>query len=303
MDYLVETNGLTRVYGHHKAVNDLSIHVRQGDIYGFIGKNGAGKTTTLKMLCGMVRPTSGKMTIMGHTGSDRNKVLKKIGTLIEAPGLYPGLDAYKNMKIKCIAEGINKPGYIEDILKTVGLEGVGNKKTKNYSLGMKQRLGIGLALVGDPDILMLDEPINGLDPQGIIEVRDMITRLNKERNMTIIISSHILEELSKMATAYGIIDNGILLKELTKEQLQESSKEYIEIEIEDVDSAKAVLDEMGIKTYEIKDKTINVYDSSERFAEINFALADKRIMVKSIKTVTEDLEQFFMELTGGVQNV
>lgn len=218
-EMLLETRGLTKQYGHHKAVDSVSMHIKKGAIYGFIGRNGAGKTTCLKMISGLSKPTSGEIEIFGYKGKDLQKVRSRVGCLIEAPGLYGNMTAYENLNIKCKLLGIKKADYVEEILKTVGLEQVGRKKTKHFSLGMKQRLGIGLALVGEPDLLVLDEPINGLDPQGIAEVRDTIQRLQKERNMTICISSHILEELSKIATDYGIIHNGSLLQELTRDEL------------------------------------------------------------------------------------
>ena len=175
-EMLLETRGLTKRYGHHKAVDSVSMHIKKGAIYGFIGRNGAGKTTCLKMISGLSRPTSGEIEIFGYKGKDLQKVRSRVGCLIEAPGLYGNMTAYENLNIKCKLFGIKKAGYIDEILKTVGLEHVGRKKTKHFSLGMKQRLGIGLALVGEPDLLILDEPINGLDPQGIAEVRDTIPR-------------------------------------------------------------------------------------------------------------------------------
>ncbi len=303
MDYLLTTNCLTKQFKGHKAVDNVNIHVKQGEIYGFIGRNGAGKTTTLKMICGLSAPTSGEITLFDYKGKQVMEVINRVGSLIEAPGLYPGMSAYENLKLKCLCAGINKKGYIEDILKTVGLSDVGKKTTKNYSLGMKQRLGIALALVGEPDILVLDEPINGLDPQGIAEVRDTLLKLNKERNITIIISSHILEELSKIATTYGIIDNGVLLEELTKEQLANKCREHIEIVLEHPESACTVLDSMNIKDYKVIDKnTIHIFERLDDVANINFALAEKKIMVNSIKVANEAIEDYFIKLTGGAVN-
>ena len=210
-ELLLSTKGLTKQYGRQKAVSRMDIHVKKGSIYGLIGRNGAGKTTFLKMVAGLASPTDGEINLFGYTGNQLKRIRSRVGCLIESPGLYGNLSAYDNLKIKCKFCGINKKGYIEEILKLVGLENTGKKKSKHFSLGMKQRLGIGLALIGEPDLLLLDEPINGLDPQGIVEIRDMIWRLKEERNMTIIISSHILEELSKIATDYGIIHEGQLL--------------------------------------------------------------------------------------------
>ena len=190
-ELLLSTKGLTKQYGRQKAVSRMDIHVKKGSIYGLIGRNGAGKTTFLKMVAGLASPTDGEINLFGYTGNQLKRIRSRVGCLIESPGLYGNLSAYDNLKIKCKFCGINKKGYIEEILKLVGLENTGKKKSKHFSLGMKQRLGIGLALIGEPDLLLLDEPINGLDPQGIVEIRDMIWRLKEERNMTIIISSHI----------------------------------------------------------------------------------------------------------------
>ncbi len=265
-EYLLRTNALTKEFGRHKAVNKVNLHVKKGSIYGFIGRNGAGKTTCMRMISGLAEPTSGEIELFGYKNQDLKKVRSRISCLIEAPGLYGNMSAYDNLAIKCklfgmdeknyietILDivglskvgkkkakhfslgmkqrlgiglalvgklfGMDEKNYIETILDIVGLSKVGKKKAKHFSLGMKQRLGIGLALVGEPDLLVLDEPINGLDPQGIAEIRDTILRLKEEHNMTILISSHILEELSKIATHYGIIHNGSLLQELTREEL------------------------------------------------------------------------------------
>ena len=199
--------------------------------------------------------------------------------------------------------GIRKKGYIEDILETVGLEGVGKKKTKHFSLGMKQRLGIGLALVGEPDLLVLDEPINGLDPQGIAEVRDTIQRLRDERNMTILISGHILEELSKIATDYGIIHNGSLLQELTSEELMKRCSERIEIELVHPEQAVPILDRMGFTNYQVTDKShIHIFERLNESANVNMELAKEGILVNGISITSEELETYFLNLTGGNQN-
>ena len=183
MEYLLSTDCLTKKFKRQTAIDNISLHIRQGEIYGLIGKNGAGKTTFLKMISGLSKPTSGDITFFGYHGAERNKVISRIGVLIEAPGLYPDMSAYDNLKLKCICVGLHRPGYIENILNIVGLGNVGKKKVGHFSLGMKQRLGIGMALVGEPDVLVLDEPINGLDPEGIAEVRETLLRLNKEKGL------------------------------------------------------------------------------------------------------------------------
>ena len=231
------------------------------------------------------------------------KVRSRVGCLIEAPGLYGNMTAYENLNIKCKLLGIKKADYVEEILKTVGLERVGRKKTKHFSLGMKQRLGIGLALVGEPDLLVLDEPINGLDPQGIAEVRDTIQRLQKERNMTICISSHILEELSKIATDYGIIHNGSLLQELTRDELMRRCSERMELTLDDPKRAIPVLDAMGFTSYQVTDKEhIHIFERLSESASLNMELAKAGIPVKGISITSEELEAYFLNLTGGVSH-
>ena len=295
-EMLLETRGLTKQYGHHKAVDSVSMHIKKGAIYGFIGRNGAGKTTCLKMI-------SGEIEIFGYKGKDLQKVRSRVGCLIEAPGLYGNMTAYENLNIKCKLLGIKKADYVEEILKTVGLEQVGRKKTKHFSLGMKQRLGIGLALVGEPDLLVLDEPINGLDPQGIAEVRDTIQRLQKERNMTICISSHILEELSKIATDYGIIHNGSLLQELTRDELMRRCSERMELTLDDPKRAIPVLDAMGFTSYQVTDKEhIHIFERLSESASLNMELAKAGIPVKGISITSEELEAYFLNLTGGVSH-
>ena len=304
MSYLLETDKLTKIYGKQKAVNEVNVHLEKGAIYGFIGRNGAGKTTFLKMICGMAKPTSGDITLFGKKNNDRASEMKKIGVLIEDPGIFPGMTAYDNLKLKCKAAGINKEGYIEDILKTIGLEKVGKKKAGCFSLGMKQRLGIGLALVGDPELLLLDEPINGLDPQGILEVREMLTSLVKERNMTIIISSHILEELSKVATHFGIIDNGVLIKELSHDELVEECRERIKLITDGSSQAAAeAVKSLGInKMNIIDDDNIEILEGFDSVPDMVFALAEKKIRVKSISVANDSIEEYFIKLTGGKNN-
>lgn len=302
-EYLLCTNGLTKQFGHHKAVNHVNLHVKKGAIYGFIGRNGAGKTTFLKMISGLSSPTYGEIELFGCKNSELKSIRSRISCLIEAPGLYGNMSAYDNLAIKCKLFGIRDESYIQNILKTVGLSEVKKKKTKHFSLGMKQRLGIGLALVGDPDLLILDEPINGLDPQGIAEIRDMILRLKEEENMILLISSHILEELSKIATHYGIIHNGSLIQELTREELLQRCSERIELVLEDPRQAIPVLDRMGFTDYQVIDKnTIQIYERLDESAKVNMELTKAGVFVKSIGITSEELENYFLNLTGGTHN-
>ena len=302
-EYLLSTSGLTKQFGHHKAVNNVDLHVKKGAIYGFIGRNGAGKTTFLKMISGLSQPTSGEIEMFGYKNEELKHVRSRISCLIEAPGIYGNMSAYHNLAIKCKLFGIQDKQYIENILKIVGLSDTGKKRIKHFSLGMKQRLGIGLALVGEPDLLVLDEPINGLDPQGIAEIRDMLLRLKEEQNMTILISSHILEELSKIATHYGIIHNGNLLQELTREELMIRCSERMEVLLDDPKKAIPVLDQMGFTNYQVMDQhKIYIYERLNESASVNMELAKAGILVRGIGITSEELENYFLNLTGGAQN-
>lgn len=304
MEYLLSTNGLTKRYGHKNAVDHVNLHIRQGAIYGLIGRNGAGKTTILRMIAGLASPTEGEISLFGETGKKALYMTSRIGTLIESPGLYPNMSAAENLKLKCLALGVRKKGYIKELLDAVGLSGVGRKRVRNFSLGMKQRLGIALALVGNPDLLVLDEPINGLDPQGIVEIRETLSRLNRERNITLMISSHILEELSKIATDYGIIHNGVLLQELTQEDLLARCSERIELKTDDTRRACVVLEEMGIHDYKVIDAgTIQIFERLKDGGEITMKLAENGIKTMGITVKNEALEDYYLNLTGGVANV
>lgn len=245
MEYIIETEGLTKRYGKRLCVNNISIHIAKGDIYGFIGRNGAGKTTAMRLILVLARPTSGKIKLFNS--DDLNAQRKKIGSLIEAPGLYKRCSALENMKRFSILYG-GDDKEIEELLSFVGLNGVGNKKVGQFSLGMKQRLGIAIALLGNPEVLILDEPVNGLDPAGIKEVRDLLLKLNKEKNVTIMISSHLLDELAKITTKYGIINNGVLVEEIDAPKLMERCKNNIVISCDRLQEAKEFI-RVRIKTH------------------------------------------------------
>lgn len=299
-ELLLSTSALTKQFGRHKAVDQVSMHIKRGAIYGFIGRNGAGKTTTLRMIGGLASPTAGEIEMFGCRGRELKQIRSRVGCLIEGPGLYGNMTARDNMKMKCLLLGVQKKGYIEELLEVVGLKDVGKKHVKRYSLGMKQRLGIAMALIGEPDLLVLDEPINGLDPQGIAEVRETILRLNKERNMTILISSHILEELSKIATDYGIIHQGTLLQEITDEELRERCSERLEITLSSPELAIPVLDRLGIRRYQVMDKEhIYVFERLDESARLNMEFAKAGIPVKGLAVTNEELEIYFLNLTGG----
>ena len=302
-ELLLQTRALTKQYGRHRAVDQVSMHIKKGAIYGFIGRNGAGKTTTLRMISGLASPTAGEIELFGCRGRELSRIRSRVGCLIEGPGLYGSMSARDNLKMKSMLLGVYKRGYEEELLDIVGLGGVGKKPVKRYSLGMKQRLGIALALVGEPDLLVLDEPINGLDPQGIAEVRDTVLKLNRERNMTILISSHILEELYKIATDYGIIHNGTLLQELTNEELMEKCSERLEVTLDDPERAVPVMDRLGIKRYQVADREhIYIFERLEESAALNMAFAKAGIPVRGISVTNEELETYFLKLTGGGAN-
>lgn len=303
MEYVLNTNGLTKIFSRQTAVDHVSLHIKRGEIYGFIGRNGAGKTTFMKMISGLAVPTEGEITLFGEEGADAKKNYSRIGNLIEAPGLYPAMTGEQNLRCKSIALGIHRPGYEKELLEMVGLYDVKKKKVKSYSLGMKQRLGIAMALLGGPDFLVLDEPINGLDPQGIAEVRDVLLRLKNERDMTIMISSHILEELSKVADTFGIINQGKLVQELSQEELTEICSDYIELKADDTARASTVIERMGIDGYKVLgDNTICIYEQLDRSAELNAELVRAGCMVSQIQVVQEKLEEYFIKVTGGGKN-
>lgn len=297
MDYIIETKSLSKIYGRQKALDNVSIHVPKGSIYGLIGSNGAGKTTILKIISGLAKQTDGTYELFGNSKATPSA---NIGTLIEAPGIYPKLSAMENMRIKCLTMGIKDKNLPAKLLEIVGLADTGKKAAGKFSLGMKQRLGMALALIGKPELVILDEPINGLDPEGIIEVRDMISRLNKEMNITFIISSHILEELSKIATNYGIIDKGRLLEELDSETLFSKCNDRIEIGTNDNENAIKVLTAYGVSDYKISEEgLINVFDQSDKSAEINSALVKEGIAVHHLCVRNESLENYYISLIGG----
>lgn len=301
--YLLHTQGVTKSYGTHKVVNNIDIHIKKGAIYGFIGRNGAGKTTFMKMICGLAKPTSGDIFLFDKSGLELNQIRDRIGCLIEAPGLYPDMSAYDNLKLKCIAKNMNKKSYINELLELVGLQDTNKKNTSHFSLGMKQRLGIALALVGEPDLLVLDEPINGLDPQGIIEIRETLLKLNKERNITIMISSHILDELSKLATDYGIIHNGELIEEITAFELESRCSRRIEITMNNPKTAIPTIDALGINNYSVVDgHHIHIYERIDDSSTIITELVKSGCCLSEIKVYHQNLEDYYIELTGGAKN-
>ena len=300
MEYILTTENLTKIYGEKRAADSVSLHIKKGDVYGLIGRNGAGKTTILKMICGLSCPTSGSITFEGKAGAELSKEMHKIGSLIETPGLFPKMSAYQNIKIKCIVCGKNDDAYIKSLLKQVGLEKVGKKPTQSFSLGMKQRLGIALALVGDPEFIVLDEPINGLDPQGIAEMREIIHKLSKERGMTVIVSSHILDELAKVADAFGIINDGKLIDEFTAEELESRCSKYTVLKAGDLETTRKVLADNGLDKYEVLDNgNIRINGEIEDTSKLIAALVGAGVPVYELASVQGTLEQYYLNCTGG----
>ena len=304
MEYILETHDLTKVYGQKEAAKDVNLHIREGQSYGLIGRNGAGKTTIMRMISGLSRPTRGSYSLFGKTGLAMQKMLKDVGVLIEHPGLYPKLSAWENLKIKCIAMGIKPKGYVEELLKTVGLENVDRKKgAGSYSLGMRQRLGIALALVGDPKMIILDEPINGLDPQGIAEVRETLARLRDEKGITIMISSHILDELAKVADSFGIIHEGTMLDEFSAEELHQRTGKSLIIRTDNAEETLRVLEGMNIrKAVHEPDGSLKIAEGMDRTAEISKAIVSAGIGLEEIYLRAISLEEYYLGMTGGEHN-
>ncbi|MBO7336571.1 MAG: ATP-binding cassette domain-containing protein [Lachnospiraceae bacterium] len=299
MDNIVETFGLTKKYGEKTALDKVSIHVPQGEIYGLVGRNGAGKTTFMKIICGLSAQTSGEYTLFGKNAEELGLFSQRRGLLIENPGFYGNFDAKTNLTIMCSLLGIRDKAEPERLVKLVGLEGAGKKKIKHYSLGMKQRLGIALALAGNPDVVVLDEPINGLDPQGIVEMRELIRRMNKDLGTTFIISSHILDELSRISTRYGFINNGQLVEECSASELLEKCEEKIEIVTDNASAAAAILEKLGAEKMNVsEDGRITVYGMAERAGDISLALAAEGVTLLEMERNTGSVENYYLNLVG-----
>lgn len=299
MEYILTTENLTKIYGKHRAADQVNIHIKEGEVYGLIGRNGAGKTTILKMICGLSTPTSGSFTFMGKTGADLLPAKKLIGSLIESPGLFPKMTAFQNVKLKCLSLGIDDDAYVESLLAQVGLGNVGKKLVQSFSLGMKQRLGIAIAIVGNPKFIVLDEPINGLDPQGIAEVRQIIHKFSKELGLTIIVSSHILEELVKVADSFGIIHGGKLLDEFTAEELEKRCSSYAALKSSDSQKAQKILEEMHITGIEIVDeKNIKITSDIDDSSKVIETLIKKGVSVYEFSFKQMTLEDYYLDSTG-----
>lgn len=303
MDYVLKAEALTKIYGHYKALDNFSIHIPKGAIYGLVGKNGAGKTTLLRLICGLQEATSGEYTLYG-VSSRKHEILnarKEMGAVIETPAIYLDMSATGNLKEQYRILGIRSFDTIPELLKMVGLENTGRKKARNFSLGMRQRLGIAIALVGNPRFLVLDEPINGLDPQGIIEMRQLLLNLNQQYGMTILVSSHILDELSRLATHYGFIDNGKMIKEISASDLESSFRKFVRIEVTDGKALATVLEQAGQPYKILAPNVIEVYNR-ENISRLTADLEKYQCDVLSIQEREENLENYYVNLIGGISH-
>lgn len=303
MNYVLQTNGLTKRYRDFQALAGLSMNVPKGSIYGFVGKNGAGKTTLIRLICGLQEPTSGDFTLYGIRSDSREIVRsrRRMGAVVETPSIYMDMTAEDNLKQQYLVLGLPSYDGISELLKLVGLENAGKKKAKHFSLGMKQRLGIAVALAGEPDLLVLDEPTNGLDPQGIVEMRELILKLNRERQITVLISSHILDELSRLATHYGIIDNGRMVRELSAEELEAACRKCVRVEVSDTAVLARVLDAMDLDYKIISATTADVF-AKVNVTQLATSLAAENCEVISMQERDENLESYYISLVGGGQN-
>ena len=304
MEYVLETNGLSKCYRAFTALNGLNMHIPKGSIYGFVGRNGAGKTTLIRLICGLQEPTSGSFILYGAKNTDTKieRARRRMGAVVESPAVYPDMTAEENLRQQYLVLGMPSADGIAELLHLVGLDGTGKKKVKNFSLGMRQRLGIAVALAGNPDFLVLDEPVNGLDPQGIIEMRELILKLNREHGITVLISSHILDELSRLATHYGFIDGGRMVKEMSAEELEKRCRKCLRAEVSDTKALARVLESMNAE-YRIID-----FNHADIYAEIPVttlvsALAIENCTVNKIVEQDESLESFYMNLVGGERRV
>ena len=296
MESILRTNSIIKKYGNNTVLNGISMNINKGDIYGFIGKNGAGKTTFMRVVLSLTTKTAGEVSFFNDKGIE--DVGLKVGALIESPGLYKNASAYENLKRFSILYGADE-SKINELLELVGLSKTGKRKVKDFSLGMKQRLGIAIALIGEPELLLLDEPINGLDPEGIKEIRDIIVKLNKEKNITFLISSHLLDELSKIVTRYGIINNGVLLEEISASELKNKCKKKIIIECNDPEGAKKLLSkDIDEKKLIITNNVLEVHSNIDNSAEINKKLVKEGFNISALYPSFDSLEEYFMKRIG-----
>jgi bacitracin transport system ATP-binding protein len=306
MESILKTNNLSKHYRLQKAVNNLNLIVNKGDIYGFLGQNGAGKTTTIRMIMGLIKPTSGEVELFGEKVKQGSyEHFDRIGSIIETPGFYPNLTAPENLEIHRRLMGVANKNSIEEALNITGLEEARNKQVKKFSLGMKQRLGLARALLHQPELLILDEPTNGLDPIGIKEVRQLLLDLAHKRKITIFMSSHLLSEVQQLATKIGIIHKGVLLEEIEYEDLQKKNRQYIEVKVNNDKKATLLLEQqLHIEDYKVMEPgVLRVYEKLNDSGQINKLLSENGIEVSGITLLNDSLEDYFIRLTGGAFDV
>ena len=303
MEYVLETNGLCKRYRDFTALNRLDMHIPKGSIYGFVGRTGAGKTTLIRLICGLQQPTGGGFTLYGVKNTDNriSRCRRRMGAVVETPSIYLDMTAEENIRQQYLVLGVPSMEGIPELLRLVGLEGTGKKKAKSFSLGMRQRLGIAVALAGNPDFLVLDEPVNGLDPQGIIETRELILKLNREHGITVLISSHILDELSRLATHYGFIDGGRMVKEMSAEELEMRCRKCVRAEVSTASVLARVLDGMGASYRVVDDSKVDIYGEVP-ITKLVKALDQENCTLYSMKERDESLESFYMNLIGGAHH-
>ena len=303
MEYILEAKNIEKKYGHFKALDNLNMHIPKGAIYGLIGKNGAGKTTLIRLLCGLQRPTSWEYTLYGTLNNSRKiaEERKRVGGIVETPSICLDMTAEDNLKEQYKIIGLPSYDNLQEILELVRLNNTGKKTAKHFSLGMKQRLGLAISLVGNPDLLILDEPINGLDPEGIIEIRELILRLNKEKGITFLISSHYLDELSKIATFYGIIDKGKIIKEIDKDELEQNFRTRTQINVSNLKECVKYLEEKNFTYKVISDSIVDIYEKIN-VSELVIALSKRNCIVNDYQEKGESLENYYLNLIGGAKN-
>lgn len=300
MEYVLKTENLTKKYRKFTALDGLTMSVPKGSIYGFVGRNGSGKTTLIRVICGLQEPNKGSYSLYGidRKSGSITKSRRRMGAVVETPAIYTELSARDNLKQQYRVLGLPSFDGINELLQLVGLSETGKKKAGNFSLGMRQRLGIAVALCGNPDFLVLDEPINGLDPQGIVEIRELILKLNRERQITVLISSHILDELARLATHYGFIDHGRIVREMSAEELEAQCRKCVRVEVSDVKALSKVLEEQGFEYAIISDKEADIY-AQISITKLTQTLSENACELLSIHEHDESLESYFMKLIGG----
>jgi len=303
-DIVLETNSLTKLYRTHPAVDHVDLRIEKGQIYGLVGRNGAGKTTIIRMATGQTVPTSGALCLFGESGVALERMRARTGAMVETPSFSPFLTAQENLEYYRIQRGIPSKNVVDEALETVRLANTGRKKFKFFSLGMKQRLGLALALMNRPDFLLLDEPINGLDPEGIVEVRHILLQLSSQLGTTVLISSHILTELASLATCYGFLEKGVMLEQLTSEQLRDRCRACLEIRVDDLEKAARVLEQtLDLRTFDIlPDGRLRLYSGIDAPHRIVRALVEEGLAVSAVESKGANLEDYYLSLVGGGHN-